>query len=72
MEKTITLRIPEDMKKTLDKICEQEGKNISLVIRDALRRLISVHRFKDLRKKTIPYAEKSGILYDEDIFDIAS
>jgi Arc/MetJ-type ribon-helix-helix transcriptional regulator len=68
MEKTITLRIPEEMKSALDRICEEEGKNMSVIVRDYLERLISVHKFKSLRDKTLPYAEKQNIFSDEDVF----
>ena len=68
MEKTITLRVPEEMKNALDTICEEEGKNMSLIVRDYLERLITVYKFKSLREKTLPYAEKQDIFSDEDVF----
>jgi hypothetical protein len=36
-------------------------------VRDALRRELSVRRFEDLRRRTLPFAEARGYLTDEDV-----
>lgn len=36
--------------------------------RDALRRQLTVRRFRELRRRAIPYAEAAGYFTDEDFF----
>jgi hypothetical protein len=53
MNTSITLRIPVELRDALEEIWATEGKNMSGVIRDALKRLVTVHEFEELRKKTL-------------------
>jgi len=41
-------------------------------VRDSLRRYIGIQRFRQHRDMTLPFAESSGILTDEDVFEIMS
>lgn len=72
MEDTVTIRIPAELKEALLQICEAEGSSLSIVVRNALKKLISLHQFETLRAETIPHAEKSGVYTDEDILDLPS
>ncbi|MDH5717574.1 MAG: ribbon-helix-helix domain-containing protein [Spirochaetia bacterium] len=72
MGQTITIRIPEDMRKDLEELSKYEHKPVSDLVRDSLRRYISIHRFRKLRNITLPFAESSGIITDEDVFKIIS
>ncbi|MCB0309915.1 MAG: ribbon-helix-helix protein, CopG family [Bdellovibrionales bacterium] len=72
MDETITLRIPIEMREALEEICDSEGVSMSVVVRDALKKLISTHKHEELRKEILPYAEKAGFYSDEDILDIPS
>jgi predicted transcriptional regulator len=65
---TITVRIPDDLKSDLQKISESEHKPVSDLVRESIRRFVSVERFRQLRRKTLPFAEAQGLLTDEDIF----
>ena len=68
MNQPITIRIPEDMREELQEISRSEEKPVSDLVRESLRRYLSVYRFRKLRNMVLPFAESQGILTDEDIF----
>jgi len=69
---SVTIRLDPEMKPTLDRVCRKLGRSRSEIIRDALRRRLALERFRELRAKVSRYAEKSGYLLDEDVFDRVS
>jgi predicted transcriptional regulator len=69
---TLTVRIPEPLRRELEKLCKQEKLALSDVVRESLRRYVAVERFRSLREKTLPFAEAQGYLTDEDIFKAVS
>jgi predicted transcriptional regulator len=69
---TLTVRIPDRLRRELEKLCRQENRALSDVVRDSLRRYVAVERFRALRKKTLPFAEAQGFLTDEDVFKAVS
>jgi predicted transcriptional regulator len=72
MNRTLTIRITDELKKELEEIGKAENKPISDVVRDSLRRYIAIQRFRRLRNMVLPFAEANGILTDEDVFKIVS
>ena len=72
MNQTLTIRIPEELKKELEEISKIEQKPISDLVRDSLRRYVAIQRFRQLRNMILPFAEAQGILTDEDVFKIIS
>ena len=68
MNKTITIRISEDIREVLKEISRSEDKPMSDLVRESLRRYLSIYRFRKLRNMILPFAESQGILTDEDIF----
>jgi predicted transcriptional regulator len=72
MDKAITIRIPEDMRKDLEELSKYEHKPVSDIVRESLRRYIAINRFRKLRNMVLPFAEAEGILTDEDVFEIIS
>ena len=67
MKAAVTIRLDADLEKLLDLLCRQTGRTRSDLVRDALRRQLSLLRFERLRRKTLPFAEARGYLTDEDI-----
>jgi predicted transcriptional regulator len=65
---TITVRIPDDLKSDLQRISELEHKPMSDLVRESVRRYVAVERFRQLRRKALPFAEAQGLLTDEDVF----
>lgn len=65
---TITVRIPDSLKEELQCISEDQHKPVSDLVRESIRRYVAVERFRQLRRKTLPFAEVQGLLTDEDVF----
>ncbi len=72
MNQTLTIRIPDDLRKDLQELSRSENKPASDIVRDSLKRYLAIHRFRQLRNVTLPFAEAQGILSDEDVFGIIS
>jgi predicted transcriptional regulator len=65
---TLTIRLDAKLEKALDRIAKTSGRTKSEIAREALRRQIAVARFRQLRRKTLPFAEAQGLVTDEDVF----
>ena len=65
---TLTIRIPEKMRRELKSLSRAENKAVSDIVRESIRRHVALERFRALRKTVLPYAEAQGILTDEDVF----
>lgn len=72
MRSLISIRLPEKMQKELESISKIERKSKSEIIREALSRYLAIKKFRQLRKKVLPFAEAEGLLTDEDIFRLVS
>jgi len=72
MRQTLTIRLPDDLRKELQKISQEESKPMSDLVRESLQRYISIYKFQRLRNKVLPFAESQGILTDEDVYDLIS
>lgn len=68
MNQTLTIRIPDELREELQEISKAEGKPVSDLVRDSLKRYIAVYRFRKLRNMVLPFAEAQGILTDEDVY----
>ena len=68
MKTSITIRLDDDLERMLDQVSLRSGRTRSDVIRDALRRQLSILMFEQLRKEALPFAEARGYLTDEDVF----
>ena len=69
MKRPITIRLPDDLRKLLDEISEQEHLPVSDLVRESIRRYAAVYRFRQLRNKVLPFAEAQGLLTDDDVFE---
>jgi len=63
----VTIRMEPDLQKLLDKVCKQSGRTRSDIVRDSLKRQLSIIRFEQLRRQVLPFAEARGYLTDEDV-----
>lgn len=68
----LTVRISESVQKELLRLCKRQHKPVSEVVRDSLRRYIAAEKYRDLRARTMPFAEAQGFLTDEDVFRAVS
>lgn len=69
---TLTIRLPENLRKQLNRFCKQQHVPCSDVVRESLRRYLAVEEFRALRRKSLPFAEAQGILTDQDVFRVVS
>ena len=69
---TLTLRLDPKLEKALDQIAKRTGRTKSEIAREALRRQVAIDRFRELRRKTLPFAEAQGLVTDEDVFRVLS
>lgn len=72
MKGIVTIRLDAELERMLDTFCRRSRRKRSEVVRDALRRQLSLLMFEQLRKKTMPFAEARGLLTDEEIFKAVS
>jgi predicted DNA-binding protein len=68
MNKTLTFRIPDELRKELREISRAEGKPISDLVRESLKRYIAIYRFRKLRNMVLPFAETQRIVTDGDVY----
>ena len=64
---TLTIRIPDALRKSLEAVSKAEEIPVSDVVRDSIRRYVALRRFRSLRRKVLPFAEAEGLLTDEDV-----
>jgi Arc/MetJ-type ribon-helix-helix transcriptional regulator len=69
VNRPMTIRLPAELRKMLDQISKEERLPISDLVRESIRRYAAVYRFRQLRKRVLPFAEAEGLLTDEDIFE---
>jgi predicted transcriptional regulator len=69
---TLTIRLDSKLEKALDRVAKSTGRTKSEIVREALRRQVAVVRFRELRKKALPFAEAQGLVTDEDVFRVVS
>jgi predicted transcriptional regulator len=72
MKTAVTIRLDADLARMLTRFCRRAKRKRSEVVRDALRRQLSLLMFEQLRRKAMPFAEARGYLTDEDIFKVVS
>lgn len=65
---TITLRVPDELDRALQKQSEAAGVSKSDLVREAVKRYLAVSEFRGLRARLVPQAQAQGIHTDEDVF----
>jgi predicted transcriptional regulator len=68
----MTIRIPPELQRKLQKLCKEQHRSASDVVRESLRRYIAAEQLRSLRKKLRPLAEARGFITDEDVFKAVS
>jgi predicted transcriptional regulator len=72
MNRTLTIRVPDDLREDLQELSRNENMPVSDIVRESLKRYLVVYRFRQLSNMTLPFAEAQGILSDEDVFSMIS
>lgn len=68
MNRTLNIRIPDDVRDELMAASREEHVPFSNLVRESLREYLAIRRFRKLRGKALPFAEAQGLLTDEDVF----
>ncbi len=68
MRESVTISLPADLKKKLDRASKRGHVNRSDIVRDALRQYFALQDFRTIRQKAVAEAEARGIFTDEDVF----
>jgi predicted transcriptional regulator len=67
---TLTLRVPEDLDKALERQSAAMGISKSDLAREALKRYLRVAEFRTLRSRLVARAQAGGINTDDDVFEV--
>lgn len=65
---TLTIRLDDKLDRELARLARQTGRTKSEVACEALRRQLTMQKFRALRPEAMPYAAAAGYLTDEDVF----
>jgi metal-responsive CopG/Arc/MetJ family transcriptional regulator len=68
----MTVSLPEDVRKELDRVSAAEGVSRSDIVRESIRDYLFIRQFRTLRKTLVPKAAQRGIHTDQDVFDRVS
>ena len=68
MRAAVTISLPPDLLKKVDRLAKKKGIGRSDFIREAINRYIWQMRFEELRENMKIQARKKGIFTEEDVF----
>lgn len=63
----LTIRLDPELERQIDRAAQRSGRTRSEFVREALRRQLALESLDDIRRRTMPFAEASGYLTDEDV-----
>ena len=72
MRETVTISIPQVMRKQLSKAAKADGVTQSEFVRKALKAELFRRTFRAARAELLPKARAKGIFTDEDVFKVVS
>lgn len=72
MSRTRTIRLTDELDRSLVKACKQQKRPVSDVMREAVSRYLFQIELERIRERVRPFAEARGILTDEDVFKVVS
>jgi metal-responsive CopG/Arc/MetJ family transcriptional regulator len=68
MRETVTISLPQAVRRELDKVAKEDGVSRSDLLRQSLEDFLFVRRFRRLRQRMMAAAQVEGIYTDEDVF----
>ena len=72
MTATVTIRLDEALQKRLARLSKSTGRTRSDLVREALARQLALVEFESARRRARPFAERAGLLTDDDVFRVVS
>lgn len=71
-ESLLTIHLDRRLTQQLEAACADTGRSRGEIVRDALRRQLSLIRFVQLQRQALPFGEVAGWFTDEDVFKAVS
>ncbi|MCK4278928.1 MAG: CopG family transcriptional regulator [Desulfurellaceae bacterium] len=68
MSGVVTVRLPDDLEKSLEKAAKRTRKSKSEIIKESLSLYLWEKDFEEMKNSLKPYAKKQGIVTEEDVF----
>ena len=68
MRETVTISLPQAVRRELDRVAKEEGVSRSDVLRQSLEDFLFVRRFRRLWQRMMAAAQAEGVYTDEDVF----
>jgi len=72
MREVFSISLDRKIKRQLDKLAKEKGSNRSVIVKEALKKYLFVEEMRKTRRQLRPFAEKKGIMSEQDVFDIIS
>lgn len=72
MRAVLSISLPEKLAEELESFARETGRNKSDIVRQSLSLYLWEARFKRLKKQLRPLAKKSGLVSEEDVFELVS
>jgi len=69
MREALTISIDSKLKRKIEDSSKNYNMSKSELVKKAIEKYIAVQEFRDLREQLLPYAERVGILTDDDIYN---
>ena len=68
---SLTITLPTDIRKEFDELVRKEGVSPDVVVGEAVKEYVLLHRLRSLRERMSCMREQ-GIMTDQDVFDRVS
>jgi predicted transcriptional regulator len=68
MKNAITIRLDDELNNLLNTVAKFQRRKRSEIVRESLRRQLSLQMFETLREQSLPFGEVNNLLTDEDVF----
>jgi len=72
MRTVLSISLPENMSKELDRVAKSSGRNKSDIVKESLSLFLWEMKLRAVQKKLGPKAKKLGIVSEEDVFKTIS
>ncbi len=72
MRETLTISLPNDLRRNLNKMAKAEGVTASEFVRRSVKVALFRRSLQAARRELVPQARARGIYTDEDVFKIIS
>jgi len=69
MRSTITISLPPNVRKEIERVSTREGLTRSEIVRESVRDYLFIRNFRSLRKTMLVKAARQGMHMDQDVFD---